>query len=202
MMGSIQERHLMATQVNDAEIRALQVLLEALEPLDEDARNRVLDYTLKRLGMREISAPSVTESHFRSDDAGDSRGGGQITDIRSLREAKQPATAIEMTAIVAYYLAEAAPEAERKEAVTTADVEKYFKQANYRLPTRMDKVLNNAAAAGYFDRSARGAYRLNPVGFNLVTQTLPRAQGAPARTGARAPRSRTGRANAPRKTTK
>lgn len=169
----------------DAEIRALQVVIEALDPLDDEARSRILDYTVKRLGMRELSmrsslsglspeqAPKAElETHKQL----------PITDIRSLRDAKQPSTAVEMAAVVAYYLAEAAPEDERKGAVTTADLERYFKQATYRLPTRLGATLHNAAAAGYFDRAARGAYRLNPVGYNLVTQTLPRSAGeAPRR---------------------
>lgn len=43
----------------DAEIRALQAVIEAMEPLDDEARSRVLDYTLKRLGMRDLSTLSV-----------------------------------------------------------------------------------------------------------------------------------------------
>ncbi|MDQ2911349.1 MAG: hypothetical protein M3R39_10120 [Actinomycetota bacterium] len=82
-----------------------------------------------------------------------------------------------MAAVVAYYLSETAPPDERQDAVTVADIEKYFKQANYRLPTRIDMTLHNGVAAGYFDRTGRGQFRLNPVGFNLVTQTLPRAVG-------------------------
>jgi hypothetical protein len=101
-----------------------------------------------------------------------------IIDIRSLRDEKQPSSAIEMAALVAYYLSEAAPPEERQAEVTQVDLEKYFKQANYRLPARIAMTLPNASAAGYFDRtSTRGSYRLNPVGFNLVTQSLPRAKG-------------------------
>jgi hypothetical protein len=172
----------------DAEIRALQALIEALEPLDDEARSRVLEYTLKRLGMRDLSTASSVAKPLPEvpTKTAESTTDTPITDIRSLRETKKPSSGIEMTAIVAYYLAELAPSGERKSAITTADVEKYFKQANYRLPTRLEKTLNNAAAAGYFDRAARGAYRLNPVGFNLVTQTLPRgASDEPRRTQAR-----------------
>jgi hypothetical protein len=169
----------------DAEIRALQAVIEALEPLDDEARSRVLDYTLRRLGMRELSTLSSLSAHAPEPSPQPEINvpkPSQLTDIRSLREAKQPSSAVEMAAVVAYYLSEAAPADERQEAVTTADLEKYFKQANYRLPTRIATTLNNAAAAGYFDRAARGEYRLNPVGFNLVTQTLPRATGeAPRR---------------------
>jgi hypothetical protein len=173
----------------DAEIGALQVVIDALEPLDDEARSRVIDYTLKRLGMREISSASslAASPHEASTQVEpEPSGPAQITDIRSLRAEKQPSSAVEMAALVAYYLSEAAPPSERRDAVTTADVEKYFKQSNYRLPARLNMTLLNAAAAGYFDRVGRGEFRLNPVGFNLVTQSLPRSTGqarrAPTRT--------------------
>lgn len=182
----------------DAEIGALQAVIEALEPLDDEARSRILDYTLKRLGMRELSILSSLSGHAPEASPQtelEAPKSAQLTDIRSLREAKQPSSAVEMAAVVAYYLAEAAPADERKEAVTTADLENYFKQANYRLPTRIATTLNNAAAAGYFDRAARGEYRLNPVGFNLVTQTLPRGAGRAPR---RAPTRKKGAPRTPK----
>jgi hypothetical protein len=176
---------------DDAEIRALQALIDALQPLDDDARSRVLEYTLKRLGMRELTTGSSLMPPLREEvraKPSDTPVRQTVpTDIRSLREAKKPSSAIEMAAIVAYYLAEVAPKGERKDTVTTADIEKYFKQAQYRLPSAIEKALGNAAAAGYFDRADRGQYRLNPVGYNLVTQSLPRGSGdaAPRQTPAR-----------------
>jgi hypothetical protein len=47
----------------DAEIRALQAVIEALEPLDDEARSRVLNYTLRRLGMRELSTLSSLSAY-------------------------------------------------------------------------------------------------------------------------------------------
>jgi hypothetical protein len=191
----------MPQQNADAEIRAIQVVIDALEPLDDDARSRVIDYTLKRLGIRELStvSPVVMPPAETSADEAPPSGERQITDIRSLREEKQPSTAMEMAAVVAYYLSEAAPPYERRELVTTADIERYFKQAQYRLPSRLDMVLSNATAAGYFDRAARGEFRLNPVGFNLVTQTLPRAAGQTPR---RAPTRKRTTQKAPAKNAK
>lgn len=168
----------------DAEIRALQVVIDALQPLDDDARSRVVEYTLKRLGMHDLSAssaaatPSMPEEGASKPETHPQR---QLKDIRSLREAKDPKSAVEMATVVAYYLSEAAPPEERREAVTVAEIEKYFKQANYRLPARIDMTLHNGVAAGYFDRTGRGEFRLNPVGFNLVTQTMPRAAGQTTR---------------------
>jgi len=79
-----------------------------------------------------------------------------------------------MTALVAYYLSEVAPEGESREAITASDVEKYFKQAGFKLPKSIQQTLPNAAAAGYFDAEGNGRYRLNPVGYNLVAHGLPR----------------------------
>jgi len=81
-----------------------------------------------------------------------------------------------MAALVAYYLSEVTEdEGERKDFVDTMDIEKYFKQAGFRLPKSPAQTLPNAAAAGYFDSSGRGHYRLNAVGYNLVVHGLPRS---------------------------
>ena len=81
-----------------------------------------------------------------------------------------------MACLVAYYLDSLAPVGERKAAITSVDVEKYFKQGGFRLPKRINQVLVDAKSAGYFDSAARGSYKLNPVGHNLVVHTLPRAK--------------------------
>ena len=79
-----------------------------------------------------------------------------------------------MAALVAYYLSEIANDVEKKEAVNTADLERYFKQAGFKLPKSLPQTLSNATAAGYFDPTGNGLYRLNAVGYNLVAHGLPR----------------------------
>src|SRR5262245_13234992 len=66
------------------------------------------------------------------------------TDIRRLKEQKNPGSANEMAALVAYYLAEVVPGTERKPAIEITDIEKYFKQANYKLPSKLKMTLVNA----------------------------------------------------------
>ena len=82
-----------------------------------------------------------------------------------------------MACVVAYYLQAVAPITERKQEISTPDLEKYFKQAGYPLPKKLGQVLIDAKAAGYFDATDRGAYKLNAVGYNLVVHSLPRADG-------------------------
>jgi len=101
-------------------------------------------------------------------------GDTALRDIRSLREEKKPRSAVEMAAIVAHYLADLAPAGERRDTIGTAEITRYFGQAGYRSQSDPRFVLSNAKAAGYFDSAGRGAYKLNPVGYNLVTAGLPR----------------------------
>jgi hypothetical protein len=98
----------------------------------------------------------------------------RVVDIKSLKEEKEPSSASEMAALVAFYLTEHAPQAERRSEVSVEDVLKYFKQAGFRLPKAQTMLLTNAKNAGYFDSLGSGKYRLNPVGYNLAAHNLPR----------------------------
>ncbi len=94
-------------------------------------------------------------------------------DIRTFKELKSPSSARQMACVVAYYLAEIAASDEHKEVVTVADIEKYFKQGRFALPSKVEQLLIDCRGAGYFDTPARGEYKLTRVGHNLVAHQLP-----------------------------
>jgi hypothetical protein len=94
-------------------------------------------------------------------------------DIKAFKELKNPSSARQMACVVAYYLAEIATGEERKEVVTTEAIEKYFKQGRYTLPTKLEQLLIDCRAAGYFESPVRGEYKLTRVGYNLVAHQLP-----------------------------
>ena len=181
----------------DPEIRAIEAVVEVLEPLDPEARERVIEYTFRRLGIGLARAPQPAGSLPPVERLPEPETGPAQVDIRSLRTQKTPRSANEMAALVGYYLAEAAPEGERKEIIGTADIEKYFKQAGHQLPQTPSYTLKNAAAAGYFDAVARGEYKLNPVGYNLVVHGLPRSGTGPASGTSRRKRSTSKKKPAP-----
>lgn len=106
--------------------------------------------------------------------AAPSRGFDAGIDIKTFKNQKQPTSLAQMACLVAYYLAEVVPEAERKPTITVADLEKYFKQGGYPLAKTMAQVLVDGKAAGYFDSKARGEYSLTRVGHNLVAHQMPR----------------------------
>jgi hypothetical protein len=110
-----------------------------------------------------------------SERASSQAGGGEYAgmDIKAFKESKNPSSARQMACVVAYYLAEIAVGDERKGAVTIGDIEKYFKQGRYALPTKLEQLLIDCKGAGYFESPARGEYRLTRVGHNLVAHQLP-----------------------------
>lgn len=167
----------------DPELEAIHAVLRALAGLDDEGRQRVVDYVFRRLGLilplaseRGPASAASTPSPPANVDlrtAAVPPTGAHVRDIRSLKDAKQPRSAIEMAVLVAYYLSEIAPQSDRKSEIGTDDINKYFKQADFPLPGRPRKTLLDAKAAGYIDSAARGAYKLNPVGHNLIAHGLP-----------------------------
>jgi hypothetical protein len=160
----------------DRELEAIGTILRTLDGLDGESIQRVFDYVLGRMSLARptvlaaapVSLPSVATAapHEMSQTT-------RKLSIRDLKETKRPESSNQMAALVAYYLSEIADPSESKDAITAADIEKYFKQAGFKLPKSIPQALPNASTAGYFDGVGRGQYRLNPVGYNLVVHGLP-----------------------------
>lgn len=177
----------------DRELTAISSILHALEGLDGESIQRVLDYVFDRLSIgapRHIKATTTVTSHSATSAESSHL---RRPSIRDLKEEKRPESSNQMAALVAYYLTEIADDSERKDAVNTADLEKYFKQANFKLPKSLPQTLSNAAAAGYFDSAGSGLYKLNAVGYNLVAHGLPRASSAPSKRRRLAPKKKSKR---------
>ncbi|HWA76836.1 MAG TPA: hypothetical protein VG937_31095 [Polyangiaceae bacterium] len=100
---------------------------------------------------------------------------GGIRDIRSLVQQKQPKSDIQFAVTVAYYHRFIAPE--RKEAITTDDLQEGARHSSRPVFKSPSVTLNNAVGQGYLDRAGRGEYKLNAVGENLVAMTLPGTGG-------------------------
>ena len=164
----------------DKELEAISSIIGLLNPLDANERSRVLEYVLKRLEMATVTAPAIGSITATDSEPISSSNLGRhyIRDIRSFTAEKQPRSASEMVAVVAYYLAELAPESERSQSINVDTAKRYFKMAGFPLPAMLKNTLTNAAAAGYLENVSRGEYRLNPVGYNLVVHRLPKGASA------------------------
>ena len=159
------------------ELKAIETITEVLRPLDNTVQQRILQYAMQHLGSQVEQANQSPPILAENKGTKAEQPIEQVVDIRTLRDQKQPNSDMEMAAIAAYYINELAPEEERKDAIGTADIKKYFKQAGHPLPKGPQFTLVNAKAAGYFESAGHGKYKLNPVGYNLVAHGLPRAKG-------------------------
>ena len=163
------------------ELEAIKTVTNALQGLDANAQKRVIEYAMRHLKIEETTPPTRdAASGGRTDPLGGQPVGGSVpprlgdtTDIRAFKEQRDPRSDVQMAVVVAYYLAELAPEGCKKDTITTADVLKYFKQAGYELPAQPKDTLPHAKTAGYLESAGHGEYRLTPVGHNLVAHNLP-----------------------------
>jgi hypothetical protein len=180
----------LADQDEDHGVGAIGKLIEVLKPMNPDTRINVLQFVFKELNITMPGAapaytppPPGTPVYTPPAHQQKPTPPGAVADLRSLNEQKQPKTANQRVAVMAYYLATHAPE--RREYITPDDIKKYFPQAGFELPTGPpSQTLINAKNSGYLEQIATGQYRLNPVGHNLVTHRLPAGEGA-AGTGTR-----------------
>lgn len=165
-----------------AEIEALNAVLSALAPLDEETRRLILGYVQQRFGSGQllqapVTPPSPPEATLVPPTPTPPPA-EEFVDIRTFKERKRPANAVEMAVLVAHYLSEIAPDSERMGTIGTDEITKYFNQADYRASGQPRVILHRAKNAGYLDSAERGQYRLNPVGRNLATQGLPRPESS------------------------
>ena len=175
------------TEHIDKEIEAIKAVLLALEPLPPEVRTSVLEYVLRRLQIAlgpvqqtEVSTPAPSADATLAAVEAETERQTTPTHIKDFKEKKKPRSAIEMAALVAYYLANEAPRKDRKDRITTKEVDTYFKIAGYPLPGKIQFTLVNAKAAGYLDAVGNGEYKLNAVGHNLVVHSMPRGAGGRA----------------------
>ncbi len=159
----------------DPEINAIKTLLEVLGPLTPEIRSSVLSYVTQRLHITVKGVDSrASTSDTPKDTTGQGLGQGEPVHIKTLKETKQPKSANEMAALVAYFLSEVVPEQSRKAAINLNDIKTYFKIGEFPLPKKPQFTLTNAKNAGYLDATGDGNYKLNPVGCNLVVHSLPK----------------------------
>jgi hypothetical protein len=110
--------------------QAIDQVLQALEPLEKREQETVLstvssflDISVRPSAASRPPAPPGPISGQKQNVDEPSTAQTPL-DIRSLKEQKQPDSAQQMACIVAYYLLEHASPEERKQAITTADLDR------------------------------------------------------------------------------
>ena len=167
----------------ESEGKAIQDISKILKPLNTVSKKKVIEYVFKRLGLNQDldylsnatpeKSPVSEISSLQQNKHLTKNNQREVLDVRSFADQKKPKTTSEKLALVGYYLSELAKGDEKTEQFNAKDIEKYFKQAGFRLPANIPGELSRAKNAGYIEKVKKGIYKLNPVGYNLIVHTLP-----------------------------
>jgi hypothetical protein len=152
--------------------QAIDQVISALKAFDLTEQQTILRAVYAHLN---ISGPKTENTEPRSEleprvEQAAVRPEHVSTDIKTFKEMKNPSSARQMACVVAYYLAEIASGDERKKAITTADIEKYFKQARFPLPNKLEQLLLTARDQAT-STPRRGANTSSPASVTTSSRT-------------------------------
>lgn len=163
------------------DLSAVKAICDALEPFDEINRERIIRWASERLGLKNPIQNSLTNSSGTLPPAAsqppthEHSTHARAKDIKTFLEEKNPTSANQLVAAVAYYHKFEAPPAERKDAITTDDLMEACRKANRERPKFPAQILVNASSFGLVDKVGTGTYEINAVGENLVAVSMPTA---------------------------
>jgi hypothetical protein len=147
----------------DRELKAMEATLAALQPLDGEERQRVLDWLVAKLGL-EAPAPSGLASSDLAGDGGAVGVAGNLGTIKQFLNQKKPGDDVARATALAYFLTHGKDQATYK----TADLSKARVDAalaNF----NMSRAVSNAQRAGYLTTAGkRGTYQVTGTGEALV----------------------------------
>ncbi|MGB8645185.1 MAG: hypothetical protein WCF84_08100 [Anaerolineae bacterium] len=155
-------------QSSHEETETVQSIVSMLKPYSTSIREKVLSAVCQHLGIRAVLEDNRSIATPRSY----LKPKFQKT-IAELKREKQPKSATQMAAVVAYYLMEVALEDQRKQTITIDDIRTHFKKADFDLPKSVKDILPHAEDSGLFEYLSDGQYKLTGSGYDLVDKKLP-----------------------------
>jgi hypothetical protein len=159
----------MSTQKPD-DLDALRTILDALGPFDQSDKERIIRWTMEKLGLDAPKHSSTQSSATSAQNATQNILGSQ--DIKSFITLKAPQSDNQLAAVVAYFHKFESPV--KKDTINKDDLLNACRLAGKERPKRPEQTLLNAHQMGLLDKGAdRGSYEINSVGENLVAVTLP-----------------------------
>ncbi len=162
------------------DLDAVKAIVTTLEPFESEDRERIIRWTIEKLGIKTIPTATVTQivqsqiPHSVQQAHHPSHHGGS-KDIKSFLLEKAPNSANQLVAAVAYYHKFEAPDGQKKPAITAEDVLEACRKANLSRPKHANQIMVNANGYGIVDKVGTGTYEINAVGENLVAVSMPTA---------------------------
>jgi hypothetical protein len=162
----------MADKLDDLE--ALKIVCNALEKFEQSDRERIIRWASERLGIKgQVSQFDTQQQQSFSNPPAFTGQHSGTKDIRTFLQEKNPTSANQLIAAVAYYYKFEAPATERKNSITADDVVDACRKAGRERPKFPNEIMANAKNYGLIDKTGQGLYEINAVGENLVAVSMP-----------------------------
>jgi hypothetical protein len=154
------------------DLEAVRTISTALQGFPREDQERILRWVREKLGLSvrtDTGGGGGSESSSVED-----KPVGDVSNIKSFVNQKKPKSDNEFAAVVAYFYRFKAPETERKEEITSEDLQDAARKADYTRLKRPIDTLHSAFKRGILDKGGgRGLFKINTVGENLVAMALP-----------------------------
>jgi hypothetical protein len=161
------------------DLEAVRAVVDALKTFPAEEQRRILRWAQEKLGLPTgPPSPSTTIPTTPSTPLEPGTTTSTTTprprNIRAFLQEKRPSSDNQFAAAVAYYFAFEAPDDERKSEITASDLQHAARFSGRQRLNRPIYTLHNASKRGYLDKArARGSFRINTVGENLVAMAMP-----------------------------
>ena len=163
------------------DFEAVRAIVTALQPFPRDDQERILRWAREKIGLS-AAPPTPLQPHVPPPVSGlppaTQTAPSTATNIKSFIVEKSPKSDTHFAATVAFYYQFQAPDGQRKEAITSGDLQDATRLAGRARLKNPINTLANAVRDGLLNRAERGTFKLNSVGENLVAMTLPSATGS------------------------
>jgi hypothetical protein len=155
-----------------AAVRSITETLIGFDPKDQE---RIIRWAREKLGL--AVAPDTTSIVWAAGSPAGSSPSVATTsekDLKTFVGEKKPKNDVQFAATVAYYYRLVAPPDQRKNEITSTDLQEGCRLVGRARFTVPGQTLRNAHTLGLLNRgSESGSYSINSVGENLVDVTLP-----------------------------
>ncbi len=153
------------------DLEAVRTIATTLQVFSSDDQERIIRWVREKLGLSKIPAGA---NPLGTPTQAEDKQFGASANIKSFVQQKTPKSDNEFAAVVAYFHRFVAAEKERKEEISSGDLQDATRKAEYKRLKRPSDTLNNAFKSGLLDKgSGRGLFKINTVGENLVAMALP-----------------------------
>ncbi len=155
------------------DLAAVRTITEALEGFDVKEQERIIRWVREKIGLAVAPGPSTLPTGSVVA-LGPAIPGTTAKDLKSFVGEKNPKNDVQFAATVAYYYRFVAPSDQRKEAITSNDLQEACRLVGRERFTVPAQTLRNAHTLGLLNKgSESGSFIINSVGENLVDVTLP-----------------------------